>query len=371
MSIESKIAEILAESKAAKLEDQVMAEDVVEEISEEELKAAPKAEEPSNKKNNVDKNPQGTKAMKEEASEEEELEEGVGDVAQKAVNVVKKVAGVATGAVGAATGAMDGAVKGARKNYQSTAEAVEQEAALDLSEDMDALFNGEELTEDFKAKATTIFEAAVMTRVNAEVARIEEEFEARLQEEAAKNKEGLVDQVDGYLGYVAEQWMKNNELALESGMKAEILEGFVGGLKGLFEEHYIDIPEERFDVLGTMEQHIEELEEKLNEQVAANVEMTKVIAEQSRKDIIKAAADGLSDTQVEKFAGLAEELTYEDAESFAKKVSTIRENYFSGKKPEAVVESVVTDEPVEVLTEEKKVELDPMMARFVAALNKK
>jgi DNA-binding SARP family transcriptional activator len=211
-----------------------------------------------------------------------------------------------------------------------------------------------------------------MARVKAEVARIEEEFNARLEEESAKNAEGLVDQVDGYLGYVAEQWMTNNELALESGMKAEILEGFVGGLKGLFEEHYIDIPEERFDVIGSMEETISELEEKLNEAVASNVEMTKVIAEATRQSIIAEACEGLSDTQVEKFTGLAEELSFEDEESFTKKVSTIRENYFSKKeKPEAVVESVVTDEPVEVLTEEKKVELDPRMAAFVAALNKK
>jgi hypothetical protein len=339
MSIESKIAEILAESKTADLESQVMAEDVAEEIAEEELKPAPKADEPNNKKNNVDKNPQsGEKSIKEEdeVSEEEEI------VAEAEV-----------------------VAEAPEDTYASLKAAVQ--------EDVDALLDGEELSEEFKQKASTIFEAAVIARVKAETARFAEEFEARLEEESAKNKEGLVDQVDGYLGYVAEQWISNNELALESGMKAEILEGFVGGLKGLFEEHYIDIPEERFDVLGSMEEHIQELEEKLDEAVAANVEMSKTIAESQRKEIIAIAADGLSVSETEKFEGLAEELSFENAESFAQKVQTIRESYFSKKeKSETIVESVVTDEPVEeVLTEAKKPELDPRMAAFVAALNKK
>jgi len=345
MSIESKIAEILAESKTAELESQVAAEDVVEAIAEEELKPAPKADEPNNKKNNVDTNPQKgeKKSMKEEdeTSEEEEI------IAEEEIAESEEV---------------------------SEEEAAEELKAK-MKEDIDAMLSDEELSEEFKTKAATIFEAAVMARVKQEVARVEKEFEARLEEESAKNAEGLVEQVDGYLGYVAEQWMVNNELALESGMKAEILEGFVGGLKGLFEEHYIDIPEERFDVLGSMEDHISELEEKLDEQMAANVEMAKYISESQRKEIIGTAAEGLSDAEAEKFHGLAEELSFEDAESFEAKVQTIRENYFSKKadKSEAIVESVVTDAPVEELNEsvEKKVQLDPRMAAFVAALNKK
>lgn len=347
MSIESKIAEILAEGKTADLESQVQAEDVVEEIAEEEMKPAPTTDEPSNKKNAV--------------TDQEEAE----DCTDKKPNEVHK-------------GAVEPEAKKSIKEDEDVSEEViaEEEAVEGLKskmkEDIDALLNGEELSEEFKDKATTIFEAAVMSRVKSEVASLEEEFQARLEEESAKNAEGLVDQVDGYLGYVAEQWMSNNELALESGMKAEILEGFVGGLKGLFEEHYIDVPEERFDVLGAMEEQIQELEEKMNEQVTANIEMSKIISESTRKSIIDEAAKGLSDSQVEKFEGLAEELSYEDAESFAKKVSTVRENYFSAKeKSEAIVESVVTDSPVEELKEEKKVELDPAMAAFVAALNKK
>lgn len=237
-----------------------------------------------------------------------------------------------------------------------------------VKEDMDALFTGEELTEEFKEKATTIFEAAVMVRVNEEVARIEEEFAAKLEEAAAQQIEGLVEQVDGYLGYIAEQWIAQNELALENGIKSEIVESFINGMKGLFEEHYIDVPAEKYDILGEMESTIGSLEAKLDEQLAANVALTKQIAESTRSQIVAEAAEGLSDVEVEKFQALAEELTFESAESFSTKVKTIRESYFTKQTTE--VKSVVTDTPVETLTEEKKQQIDPLMARYVSALTK-
>jgi hypothetical protein len=243
-------------------------------------------------------------------------------------------------------------------------------AVKGMKEDMDALFNGEELSEEFKTKAATIYEAAVMARVNQEVTRIEEEFAAKLAEQVEQNTQGIVEQVDGYLGYIAEQWIAQNELALERGIKSEILEGFVNGLKDLFEEHYIEVPEERFDVLGEMEDAIAELKSKLDEQVEANVELTKTLAEAKRQEIVKQISEGLTDTETEKFMGLVEELSYEDAATYETKVKTIRENYFSGKKTE--VASVVTDAPVEVLTEEKKVAtIDPKMSAYLSALNKK
>jgi hypothetical protein len=243
-------------------------------------------------------------------------------------------------------------------------------AVKGMKEDMDALFNGEELTEDFKSKAATIYEAAVLARVNEEVARIEAEFEAKLAEQVEQNTQGIVEQVDGYLGYIAEQWIAQNELALERGIKSEILEGFVNGLKDLFEEHYIEVPEERYDVLGEMEDTIASLEAKLNEQVEANVELTKTLAEAKRQEIVKSISEGLTDTETEKFIGLVEELSYEDAETFETKVKTIRENYFSGKVV-TEVSSVVTDAPVEVLTEETKVKtVDPKMSAYLSALNK-
>ena len=260
-----------------------------------------------------------------------------------------------------------------KKSNPATAKAVAGDQAVirtgtSVKEDVDALLNGEELSEEFRAKAETIFEAAVMTRVKAELARIEEEFESKLAEQVAQNTEGLVEQVDGYLGYIAEQWMTQNEIALERGMKSDILEGFIGGLKNLFEEHYIDIPEEKFDVLGEMESKIDELEAKLNEQVAANIELSKTLAESNRAEIVKTVSEGLTDTETEKFMSLVEELSYEDQASFETKVKTIRENYFTTKA--ATVQSVVTDAPVEALTEEVSKKLDPAMSAYAAQLNK-
>ena len=243
----------------------------------------------------------------------------------------------------------------------------EDEMIIDVKDDVDALVNGEDLSEEFKTKAATIFEAAIVSRVKSEVAKLQEGFDAKLEEAKAENKEALVEKVDGYLNYVVEQWIKNNELALEHGIKSEILEGFVSGLKGLFEEHYIDIPEEKFDVLGSMEQENEELKAKLDEQVAANVELTQTINDAKRSDILKDASGTMTETEKEKFFGLAEELSFEDEETFTKKVQTIRENYFTGKSS-TNVESVVSDSPVEDLTEEVAKPLDPKMAKYLNAL---
>jgi hypothetical protein len=335
MSIEQKIATLLAESKAAKLAEQVEAEEIVtEEVDETEVVA--EGEMPAALKKAMAK-----KSKAKGDDEEDDMEDEDEDKDMKKESMKKM----------------------AKESVDLT---------IDVSADVDALINGEELSEEFKTKAATIFEAAIVTRVKQEVSRLEEEFEARLEEAVAKNQEGLVEQVDGYLGYVAEQWMAQNELALERGMKAEILEGFVSGLKGLFEEHYIEVPEERFDVLGSMELQIEELEEKLNEQVATNIEMSKTLAEQKRADIIKTVSEGLTVTESEKFYSLAEELSFEDAKSFETKVKTIRENYFSGKSTaETKIDSVVTDDPVEQLTEQVKPKLDGRMSAYLSALSNK
>jgi hypothetical protein len=325
MSIEQKIAELLAESKAAQLAEQI-AEDNVEVIAEEETIVDGLTEEQFNN-------------LSEEEQAEYELDEASSCYKKKAMK---------------------------EEAVEEIQEESTEEFKVDVSADVAALINGEELTEEFKTKAATIFEAAVVTRVKQEVAKLEEEYASLLSEETAKIAEGVVEKVDGYLNYVVEQWIAQNELALEHGMKSEILEGFVAGLKGLFQEHYIDIPDEKFDVLGEMESKIEELETKLNEQVTANVELNKTVGEMKRTEIVEAACEGLADTEVEKFKGLAEELAYEDVESFKQKVQTIRESYFT-TKAQADVASVVTDTPVETLVEEKKV--DPTMAKYLAALN--
>lgn len=327
MSIEQKIAELLAESRKAKLAEQANADDLVaeevleeDEIEEEAVKPAPETPNPDNARNNVDN--------------EKTAEGGTSKKANKV-----------------------------------TANASAPEAAGRMKEDIDALMNGEEqLSEEFRTKAATIFEAAVTSRVTNEVARLEEEFEAKLEEAAAQNIEGLVEQVDGYLNYVVEQWMEQNEIALERGMKSDILESFVSGMKSLFEEHYIDVPEDKFDVLGSLEEQVETLGTKLNEQVATNIELAKTVSSLKRQQIIATISEGLTDTEVEKFTGLVEELSYEDESTFQNKVQTIRENYFT-TKVNADVKSVVTDSPVEMLSEDKVV--DAKMSAYLNMLNRK
>ena len=339
MSIEQKIAEMLAESKA---KSAMISEDISEETIEEGnvVTANASAQEPSNiaaiaKSDGV-------------TSVEGDEENNAKNATQKqdAAQVAKKSSNVA--------------------NAKAT--APEASHISGVKEDIDALMNGEELSEDFKAKATTIFEAAVMSRVKAETARLEESYESKLLEEVESIKEGLVEKVDGYLGYIVEQWVQENELALESGMKSEIMESFIEGMKSLFAEHYIEVPEEKFDVLGDLQETLEVLEAKLDEQVEKNIELTKAINEQKREDAIAQTASGLTDTDSEKFKALAEELSYEDSETFSTKLQTIRENYFGGKKQMTAVNSVVSDTPVETLIETAPV--DPSVKKYLSALDK-
>jgi methyltransferase-like protein len=252
-----------------------------------------------------------------------------------------------------------------KKAMKEEVEEVKEEITVDVSEDVAALINGEELTEEFKTKAATIFEAAVLTRVKAEVAKIEEQFESKLAEQVEEVKEGLVEKVDGYLNYVVEQWMTDNELALENGMKTDIMESFIAGMKTLFQEHYIEVPAEKYDLVGELEEEVETTKSKLDEQLASNVELTKQINEMKRVSSIGEFCADLADTDAEKFKGLAEELAYEDADSFKTKLQTIKENYF-GKKATVDVKSPVSDEPVHLEEDTKTV--DPVMAQYLAAL---
>lgn len=352
MSIEQKIAQILAESKSA--DDQV--EEIVEETIEEENVVTKNAAagDQAVLRTATNSVPNGGETPNEANAKNNAEDEKEAEVASKKPNVV--------------TAKAEAGDQAPIRTAKDVIPAHAAGPAVNFKEDVDALVNGEDLSEEFKAKAATIFEAAIVTRVKEEVTRLQEEFDAKLEEAIAQNQEGLVEKVDGYLSYVAEQWMENNEIALESGMKSDILEGFVSGLKGLFEEHYIDIPEEKFDVLGSMEETIADLQAKLDEQVAVNVELSQVINEATRESIIADGAEGLAETDKEKFFGLAEELAFEDSESFAKKVQTIRENYFTNKAS-TIVESVVTDTPVENLTEEVKKPVDPSISKYMSVLN--
>jgi len=339
MSIEQKIAEMLAESKAK-------ANGVVsEEVKEMGAQSGPSDKVTANK---------SAQEPSHIAGYSDGVTEVDGDEPNNARNNVKDQDAAANAT--------------SKKTNPANAKETAPEASHlgGMKEDIDALMNGEELSEDFRTKATTIFEAAVMARITEETARLEESYAEKLAEEVESIKEGLVEKVDGYLGYIVEQWVQENELALESGMKSEIMESFIEGMKSLFAEHYIEVPEEKFDVLGDMQEQITALEAKLNEQVETNVELSKAVNEQKRVNAIAEAADGLTDTEVEKFAALAEELSYEDIDTFAAKLQTIRENYFAGKKVISEVKSVVSDTPIETLTETK---IDPSVAKYVSALN--
>jgi cell division protein FtsL len=344
MSIEQKIAELLAESRAQQLDETKVKPDGKEGGSNSAKEGAVAGDQTNPSKGNA--------VTPTDSGENPDNARNNVDSQDEAEGGTEKKSNPAN------SSAVDGEKSGASVKGTN--------AVKGMKEDMDALFTGEELSEEFKDKATTIFEAAVMVRVNQEVTRIEEEFAAKLEEATAQQIEGLVEQVDGYLGYIAEQWIAQNELALENGIKSEIVESFITGMKGLFEEHYIDVPEEKYDVLGEMEQTIASLESKLNEQVETNVALSKQVAETARAQIVAEAAEGLSAVETEKFQGLVEELTFETAEAFSTKVKTIRESYFTKQATE--VKSVVTDTPVESLTEEKKI--DPAMARYLSALTK-
>ena len=213
-------------------------------------------------------------------------------------------------------------------------EAIEKRlASITVAEDVDALVEGEDLSEEFKQKASTIFEAAVKSKIRPEVERIESEKTQEIAEEVESFKTELAEKVDGYLDYVVAEWMKENELAVERGLKGEIAEDFITGLKALFEEHYIDVPDEKYDILESQAQKIEELEGKLNETIGKLTEKKQSEDSLVRESVIKEVSSDLADTQSEKFASLVEDVEFTDKDSFEEKLNTLKENYFPKSTP--------------------------------------
>ena len=213
-------------------------------------------------------------------------------------------------------------------------EGEDEDLEEDFSADLATLFDGnEDLTEDFRNKASSLFEAMVVARVSNEVAIIED----RLVEEAAElmeeYKSELVEKVDSYLGYVIENWIEENQLAVENGLRSDIAEDFINGLKNLFAEHYIDVPEEKYDVLGEMQVQIEELSSKLDEQIAANVELHDANTELMKEGVLALVSEGLAKTDAEKFKSLVADVEFENAEIFEEKLGVIKENYFPKSRP--------------------------------------
>ena len=240
---------------------------------------------------------------------------------------------------------------------------------VDVKEHIDALTSGEsDLSEEFKQKAATIFEAAITSKVKAISEEMQADYNKKFDEEVSKAKTDLVEKVDAYMNYVVNEWMKENELAIEKGIKGEIAEDFINGLKKLFEDHYIDVPDEKYDVLEDQASKIEELEKKLNEQISKNVEMNKENASLRRTDIIAEVASDLADTSKEKFAKLTEEVEYSNADDFKKKCETIKESYFGNKKEansDSEVDNAVADNQG-VNTED----LSNAMAAYTTAISK-
>ena len=225
------------------------------------------------------------------------------------------------------------------------AEEIEEEEEFDVSEDVSALLEGEELSEEFQEKARTIFEAALRSKVEeikeGMIAAYDEAYEERLVEEVTEIKSALTERVDSYLEYVAEEWVTENRLAIESGLKAEMSESFLSGMKSLFEEHYVSIPEEKYDVLESMVEKLDEMETKLNEQIEKNITLNSRLSESVADGIFDEVAEGLALSQKEKLASLAESVEFESAKTYREKLEMLKESYFSAKKtPKAQTENL-------------------------------
>jgi len=242
----------------------------------------------------------------------------------------------------------------------------ETDSEIDVKEDIDALVGDADLSEEFKQKAATIFEAAITSKVNAEKERLQSEYDIKFEEEISKSKSELTEKVDSYLNYVVEEWMKENKLALERGIKGEIAEDFISGLKKLFEDHYIDVPDEKYDVLEDQASKIDDLEKKLNEEIEKNVEMNKVNGSYKRQEIIDENSKDLADTAKEKFDSLVEGVEYSSEEDFAQKVKTIKESYFEQKAEKSA--SADIDDVAE--GDESNVDLSDAMAAYTNAISR-
>lgn len=245
---------------------------------------------------------------------------------------------------------------------EEVAESAELELNVDFSEDLDALVDGEEaLAEGFKDKAAVIFEAAVKSKVTAEVQRLEESYAEKLAEESESARGEIVEKVDGYLNYVVEQWMETNEVAVTNGLRTEIAENFIDSLQSLFVENYIEVPESKVDMVDELAGKVEELEEHLNKTVGDNIDLAEKVADYRREDILREATVGMAETEVEKLRTLAEGVEYESQESFVAKVATIKESYFKATGAEI-------QEEVQESSEQKT--SSPAMQAYLNALSK-
>ena len=252
------------------------------------------------------------------------------------------------------------------ETFEGEAVVETQEAEYDFSGDLNALVESEAtLSDGFKDKAATIFEAAVKSKLSEEIARIEESYATELAEEIASTKSDLVEKIDSYLNYVVENWMSENQVAIQTGLRSEIAENFMNGLKDLFVESYVEVPESKVDLVDDLAEQVEELETALNSQTAKNIEMTEELELFQRYEVIREHAHGLAETEVEKLASLAEDLDFVDEETFSAKVKTIKESYFTKEvKTAEVGDDLVED------TADNAVEVSSAMDSYLQALKK-
>ena len=247
-------------------------------------------------------------------------------------------------------------------------EAIEKRVKeVDVAEHVEALVNGEgDLSEEFKRKAATVFEAAVKSKIRTEIERLENEYEEKLKEGVESATEEMTDKVDTYLNYVTEEWMKENELAIERGLKGEIAEDFISGLKQLFEDHYIDITDEKYDVLEAQSEKISELESKLSETIERNVSLKDNNASLVKEQVISEVSEDLADTEIEKFKSLVDDVDYADEESYREKLGTLKESYFPKT---SITEATETVDDVDTGTAQD-IDLTPSMDAYMSAIGR-
>ena len=246
-----------------------------------------------------------------------------------------------------------------------------EDLEIDVKEDIEAIVNGEDLSEEFKTKASTIFEAAVSAKVLSEVNQRIDELETSYKKEITDAKEEhlstVTEKVDGYLNYVTEEWMKENELAVEKGIRSELVEDFMTGLKNLFTEHYIDIPEEKVDLVDDLFEKVEELEQKLDESINTSVDIKKELAEYKKAETLREVSEDLADTEKEKLGKLADGIDFEDKSQYSEKLEVIKENYFPKQQSETITEELENTEEEQNISESTT---DPIMSKYASALTR-
>ena len=245
-----------------------------------------------------------------------------------------------------------------------------EDLEIDVKEDIEAIVNGEDLSEEFKTKASTIFEAAVsakvLSEVNSRIDELETDYKKEITEAKEEHLSTITEKVDGYLNYVTEEWMKENELAVEKGIRSELVEDFMTGLKNLFTEHYIDIPEEKVDLVDDLFEKVEELEQKLDESINTSVDIKKELAEYKKAETLREVSEDLADTEKEKIGKLADGIDFEDKSQYSEKLEVIKENYFPKQQSETITEELENTEKEQDISES----VDPIMSKYASALTR-